>query len=43
MRQSAGPKHIQVWDYNGHEAGGPEDLAIALTEFRALLEPEERE
>lgn len=37
----AGPKHIQVWDYNGHEAGGPEDLAIALTEFRALLKPEE--
>lgn len=35
----AGPKHLQVWDYNGHEAGGPEDLAIALAEFRTLLMP----
>jgi cephalosporin-C deacetylase len=33
----AGPKDIQVWDYNGHEAGGSEDLAIALARFRALL------
>ncbi|HEY0447926.1 acetylxylan esterase [Actinophytocola sp.] len=35
----AGPKHMQVWEFNGHEAGGPEDLAIALAEFGALLKP----
>jgi cephalosporin-C deacetylase len=34
-----GPKQIRTWDYNGHEAGGAEDLAIALAEFRPLLAP----
>jgi len=32
-----GKKQIKVWAYNGHEAGGAEDLAIVLPEFRALL------
>ncbi|MDT7724889.1 MAG: cephalosporin-C deacetylase [Actinomycetota bacterium] len=32
-----GKKQISIWDYNGHEAGGAEDLAIVLPEFRALL------
>ncbi|HET6502711.1 MAG TPA: alpha/beta fold hydrolase [Amycolatopsis sp.] len=35
----AGPKSISVWDYNGHEAGGAEDLAIVLAEFRKVLNP----
>ena len=34
----AGPKDIQVWDYNGHEAGGSEDLVIALA-LAPLLAP----
>jgi cephalosporin-C deacetylase len=32
-----GPKQIQVWQYNGHEAGGAEDLATALAAFRTFL------
>ncbi|MCK2241442.1 MULTISPECIES: acetylxylan esterase [unclassified Crossiella] len=34
-----GPKQIQVWDHNGHEAGGAADLAIALAGFDPLLRP----
>jgi cephalosporin-C deacetylase len=33
----AGPKQIKVWEYNGHDAGGPEDLVTALAAFRGLL------
>lgn len=33
----AGLKEISVWEYNGHEAGGSEDLAIVLRAFRSLL------
>jgi cephalosporin-C deacetylase len=33
----AGPKYINVWEYNGHEAGGSEDLAVVLSAFRPLL------
>jgi cephalosporin-C deacetylase len=33
----AGPKQIRLWEYNGHEAGGAEDLAVVLSAFRALL------
>ena len=33
----AGPKQIQVWEYNGHDAGGSEDLAIVLSAFHSLL------
>jgi cephalosporin-C deacetylase len=33
----AGPKQIRVWEYNGHDAGGSEDLAIVLSAFRSLL------
>jgi len=33
----AGPKQIQVWEYNGHDAGGSEDLRIVLSAFRSLL------
>ena len=32
-----GPKQIRLWEYNGHEAGGAEDLAIALAAFGKLL------
>jgi cephalosporin-C deacetylase len=32
-----GPKQIQVWQYNGHEAGGADDLATALAAFRTFL------
>jgi cephalosporin-C deacetylase len=37
-----GPKHIRVWEYNGHEAGGPDDLALVLSAFRTLLLQEPR-
>jgi cephalosporin-C deacetylase len=33
----AGRKEIQVWEYNGHEAGGSSDLEIALNAFRSSL------
>jgi cephalosporin-C deacetylase len=35
-----GPKQIQVWQHNGHEAGGAEDLATALAAFRTFLRNE---
>jgi cephalosporin-C deacetylase len=28
-----GPKQIRLWEHNGHEAGGAEDLVIALAAF----------
>jgi cephalosporin-C deacetylase len=31
-----GPKRIQVWDYNGHEAGGSADWDIALAGLGSL-------
>lgn len=37
-----GKKEIQVWDYNGHDAGGSEDLEIALAAFAAVLAPNGR-
>jgi cephalosporin-C deacetylase len=33
----AGPKEIRVWEYNGHDAGGSEDLELILSAFRPLL------
>ncbi|WP_042394742.1 acetylxylan esterase [Streptacidiphilus carbonis] len=33
----AGPKQLRLWEFNGHDAGGSEDLAIALSAFGALL------
>ncbi|MEV7176937.1 acetylxylan esterase [Kitasatospora sp. NPDC093679] len=33
----AGPKEIDVWRYNGHEAGGPDDDAAALRFLRRHL------
>jgi cephalosporin-C deacetylase len=33
----AAGKRIQVWEYNGHDAGGAEDLDIALSAFHPLL------
>jgi cephalosporin-C deacetylase len=33
----AGPKHIQVWEYNGHDAGGSDDLALVLSAFGSLF------
>jgi cephalosporin-C deacetylase len=33
----SGPKQIRVWDYNGHDAGGSDDLDLVLTAFRPLL------
>ena len=38
----AGPKHIDLWSYNGHDAGGPEDRAAVLSAFNSLLQEEER-
>jgi cephalosporin-C deacetylase len=38
----AGPKQLRLWEFNGHDAGGPEDLAIALSEFGALLKTPSR-
>jgi cephalosporin-C deacetylase len=32
-----GQKDIQVWEYNGHDAGGSEDLEIALAAFGSVL------
>jgi cephalosporin-C deacetylase len=34
----AGPKNINLWEYNGHDAGGPQDLAAVLSAFRSLLQ-----
>ena len=34
----AGPKHINLWEYNGHDAGGPEDLSHVLSAFHSLLQ-----
>ncbi len=33
-----GQKEIQVWDYNGHDAGGAQDLATAVSAFGAVLQ-----
>jgi cephalosporin-C deacetylase len=41
FHEYAGPKQIAVWDYNGHEAGGSDDLNIVLGAFRTLLHPDE--
>jgi cephalosporin-C deacetylase len=32
-----GPKNIRVWEFNGHEAGGREDVADVLAAFRTAL------
>jgi cephalosporin-C deacetylase len=36
----AGPKHINLWEYNGHDAGGSEDQATVLSAFQPLLQEE---
>lgn len=33
----AGAKQIRAWEYNGHDAGGSDDLAVVLPAFRDLL------
>ncbi|WP_433065121.1 acetylxylan esterase [Dactylosporangium sp. CS-033363] len=33
----AGPKDMTVWQYNGHEAGGPEDLLRTIRAVRELV------
>ncbi|MDR0416711.1 MAG: acetylxylan esterase [Propionibacteriaceae bacterium] len=33
----AGPKSLQIWSHNGHEAGGPYDDALALDFFAQRL------
>ncbi|MFJ9542291.1 acetylxylan esterase [Streptomyces sp. NPDC101225] len=38
----AGPRQLRLWEFNGHDAGGSEDLAIALGAFRALLKTSSR-
>lgn len=39
----AAEKHLAVWPHNGHEAGGSDDLALALDILhRVLRSPEER-
>jgi cephalosporin-C deacetylase len=37
FHEYGGPKQIRVWEHNGHEAGGADDLAIALAAFRTFL------
>ncbi|GMA86987.1 hypothetical protein GCM10025868_22370 [Angustibacter aerolatus] len=32
-----GPKRLQVWPYNAHEGGGPDDDALALDFVREHL------
>lgn len=39
---AAVPKHINVWPYNGHDAGGPEDQAAVLSAFNSLLKEKEQ-
>ncbi|MEV4148051.1 alpha/beta fold hydrolase [Amycolatopsis sp. NPDC049691] len=34
-----GPKRLAAWEYNGHEAGGPEDVQAVLEGFRTTLHP----
>ncbi|WIX79419.1 alpha/beta fold hydrolase [Amycolatopsis carbonis] len=34
-----GRKHLDVWEYNGHEAGGGQDLENVLATFAPLLKP----
>lgn len=36
-RAYAGPKHLRLWEFNGHDAGGADDLATALGGFAPLL------
>jgi cephalosporin-C deacetylase len=36
-----GTKHIEVWEYSGHEAGGADDLDVVLDGFEPLLRPTE--
>ena len=36
-RAYAGPKHLRLWEFNGHDAGGADDLATALSGFAPLL------
>ncbi|MFE7168092.1 acetylxylan esterase [Streptomyces sp. NPDC057616] len=38
----AGPRRLRLWEFNGHDAGGSEDLAIALGAFRTLLKTSSR-
>jgi cephalosporin-C deacetylase len=35
-----GQKQLAVWEYNGHEAGGPEDVQAVLEGFRPILRPQ---
>jgi cephalosporin-C deacetylase len=37
FNEYAGPKHITVWPYNGHEGGGIEDRALSLEVFTTAL------
>lgn len=34
-----GPKRIEVWEYNGHEGGGQEDVQNAVEHLRGSLSP----
>lgn len=38
----AGPRQLRLWEFNGHDAGGSEDLAIALRAFGPLLKTSSR-
>jgi cephalosporin-C deacetylase len=38
----AGPKNINLWTYNGHDAGGSEDLADVLSAFHSLFKEEQQ-
>ena len=37
FHEYGGPKDLQVWQYNGHEAGGVDDDQAALAFLRARL------
>jgi cephalosporin-C deacetylase len=41
FHEYGGQKEIAVWEYNGHEAGGSDDLAIVLRAFARLLHNKE--
>jgi cephalosporin-C deacetylase len=37
-----GPKQLRLWEFNGHDAGGADDLATALSGFAPLLKTSSR-
>lgn len=40
-RALQGPRDIHLWEYNGHEGGGPDDDERALKAFRSVLKTDQ--